>query len=54
MQVQLSKITHYQKKRRIRIGFINNLASDIQPVLKVSGAKYFITGVKIKALEPVL
>jgi hypothetical protein len=43
-----------RKKKRIRIGFINNLAPVIQPVLKVSGAKYFITGVKIKTLEPVL
>jgi hypothetical protein len=43
-----------RKKKRIRIGFINNLASVIQPVLKVSGAKCFITGVKIKDLEPVL
>jgi hypothetical protein len=42
------------EKKRIRIDFINNLAPDIQSVLKVSGAKYFITGVKIKALEPVL
>jgi hypothetical protein len=41
--------SHYQKKK-IRIGFINNLA----PVLKVSGTKCFITGVKIKALELVL
>jgi hypothetical protein len=46
-------IRHYQKKK-IRIGFINNLALVIQPVLKVRGAKYFITGVKIKVLEPVL
>jgi hypothetical protein len=37
-------------KKRIRIGFINNLAPVIQPVLKVSGAKCFITSIKIKAL----
>jgi hypothetical protein len=43
--------THYQKKKRIRIGFIKNLASDIQPVLKVSGAKCFITSVKIISTE---
>jgi hypothetical protein len=42
------------EKKRIRIDFINNLAPVIQPILKVSGAKCFITGVKIKTLEPVL
>jgi hypothetical protein len=41
-------------ENKIRISFKNNLAPVIQPILKVSGAKYFITGVKIKALEPVL
>jgi hypothetical protein len=35
------------EKKRIRIGFIKNLAPDIQPVLNVSGAKCFITGIKI-------
>jgi hypothetical protein len=35
------------EKKRIIIGFIKNLVPDIQLVLKVSGAKCFITGVKI-------
>jgi hypothetical protein len=48
------KIIHTLPEKKIRIGFINNLASVIQPVLKISGAKCFITGIKIKALEPVL
>jgi hypothetical protein len=39
------------EKKRIRISFIKNLAPDIQPVLNVSGAKYFITGVKIISTE---
>jgi hypothetical protein len=40
--------------KKIRINFINNLAPIIQPVLKVSGTKTFINGVKIKVLEPIL
>jgi len=39
--------TYTTRKKRIRIGFIKHLAPDIQPVLKVSGAKCFITGAKI-------
>jgi hypothetical protein len=48
-------------EKKIRISFIKNLAPDIQPALKVSGVKCFITGVKIistetayGALEPIL
>jgi hypothetical protein len=34
-------------RKKIRIGFINNLAPGIQPVLKVAGTKSFITGFKM-------
>jgi hypothetical protein len=41
------------EKKRIRIGFIKNLVPGIQPGLKVGGAKYFITGVKMSSIQPV-
>jgi nucleoside recognition membrane protein YjiH len=41
------KYVTIRKKKRIRIGFIKNLVPGIQPILKVDGVKYFITGVKI-------
>jgi hypothetical protein len=37
---------HYQKKKTFRTGYIKNLAPVIQPILKVCGAKYYITGAK--------
>jgi hypothetical protein len=42
------------EKKRIRIGFIKNLVPGIQPGLKVGGAKYFITGVKMSSIQPVI
>jgi hypothetical protein len=45
LRIRCTTIT--TRKKRIRISFLNNLTPNIQPVLKVSGTKCFITSVKI-------